>query len=1804
MDIYNLTAGLNLPTAYTNPDGTVGYSTAGSPGATGTSGSTSLMVTDFAGVPGKGEYSTIATVKIIDGLAEGPIEGWPTSDPYKHIYIDGIPIKSLVEGNLNITNVKPEYKWGTANQTPLTNYTSIGAAKTPTWSSEIIAVDSTYRSNGKPILQTVQIRDDSTGSYPPVEAIGLTFSQPEGQWYTHSDGDLGSCIVTLKIEINNKADGTGQWVTRLDETTKLKVQNAFEKTYVIKLPPGWLNAKSKQEYDESALVDDVILIRITKTGGEGNTRYRSTLYLKNYTIYSYNRFNYPYTAVAGITIDSGNFDGRVPRRQYELLLKKIKVPSNYTITRNAKGDVTRRQYTGVWDGTFKTEWSDNAAWCFYDLVTNPIYGLGKYIDASLLNKWALYSIGKYCDAVDSSGVFDINAKRGGVPNGYGGIEPRYTCNLYLNTQGEAYDRIMQMASIFKGIVFFQNNAIHTTVDKESTVISIFTNSEVAGGTFNYSTSGIKARHTVAKVKWFDPEEYYTEKIEYVEDPDGIRRFGYREIEIEAFGSTSRGQARRAGRHTLITEKFESEIVAFTTGLKGAVLSPGMLIKIKDNFRELEQSGGRIKEIVSATKFEIDRQVKIPAGATNIKLWVEAPNALVEDNVPLRTLKPTTSSYSITAGAGATVTEFTSASGNFPTNLSIGNSWILSYMPAADRENTSVYKIVSVVERAKGEYEIQALQHYAAKYTDIENLIPIKSLPPPSFSNIYPDPPEFGRVTFDIRIYKDEPVADIQIFWSKAATAVRYNVLHSIDGINWNTLLANTTNTSHTWPGAPLGLRYFKILSVTATGRISYQGLILGPYDIKLAPPVIPSVPIPPLPNAPTHTDPGPGTVEPGRPTIEIYDSKVEFTLPKPEDRKLEYEVWKNTSGTLRTLVLEDALILGTSQIDNAIKVEDSSLVLGGAQDPGVYRVEQEITPYQYYRATTGTNENTVVIVSLSAPTVRVGDVLFNCTRNTSALVYDVVTEGHAVSYFKATAYLASDITGQAEGDVFYSYAGIMGVAAVRSKTPQAETLRGIRCASGTDSTTIVLQFSAEENVESYPVYGISSDDYVYNAHRGVTVKVASVAGPTIDNGTATYILTVPTVAGQAENNLIYSTAFRGMSAPLYKYTAGIATTESILEINSIKTSQEVPSIYDIVVNTTLQKATSIDGIYPKGATPSVAVFPALAGQASGDVFFILKPNTLYKADTAEGIHPEMYTALVGSDRTHVSATNAFAEVAEGDLIYCLDAQKYAIIQTKTDDSSITLLEPGITSFTSGKTFFVQKCSDMFVGGGAPVHPPIFSAASGTLGTNIYSTTLDLSTYGVGDVLVSMKNGDVAEIVSTESSEEIWIQNDLEIVEGDRLFIVRKDKAPPITPTSISAMDGAFALARPGDAIHNLTLGKTSRIIEVTRSGIDDPTYDEVRLETPIFGQSIGDQFLIVKGYYSWTPTGFFLDDTIRLKDSTGAMPGTRVDVYKMAASLVGKSIVDLFVDPGLEQGGFYWYWTRAVDYLRGYLVSDWLLKARGKEAERIPLLETCYDFPMFKVEGPKEWWIDEYDGNTYENDGTTEVLPPYTGVGAGEIYLQLGTDSRQAAVQFSISSLFPIDNNGDYVESARRYIVVHNKGKWREKPYSSIFTLPDWQGYLEDIEIFDPVVDTLDPEFLGAVLDTGWVYTSTDFWESVYLDEYFKGDLDEDLRPEAKLLSTVLPTLSQPLVFYVDKYLGKEYQGVYIFEYAILKDTDDYITERVCIQEIPDTVEESPETTIGTKPPSGESISTRGYMGRPYEKLVSMSKNMSFGSED
>ena len=234
------------------------------------------------------------------------------------------------------------------------------------------------------------------------------------------------------------------------------------------------------------------------------------------------------------------------------------------------------------DEIFIKEWCDNPAWCFYDILTNPRYGLGEYINEEDIDKWALYEIAQYCDVL--------------VPDGYGGIEPRFTFNYILASREEAFKVVNDLASAFRGIAYYANGSIMAVQDKFKNPITQFTASNVVNGDFNYASSAKKARHTVAIVRYNDKRNFFQPAVEYVEDEESVRRYGIREIETSALGCTSKGQARRFAKWILASEANETETVSFGVGMEGAYLKPGDVVQIYDNFRSPLKYSGRTNRV--------------------------------------------------------------------------------------------------------------------------------------------------------------------------------------------------------------------------------------------------------------------------------------------------------------------------------------------------------------------------------------------------------------------------------------------------------------------------------------------------------------------------------------------------------------------------------------------------------------------------------------------------------------------------------------------------------------------------------------------------------------------------------------------------------------------------------------------------------------------------------------------------------------------------------------------------------------------------------------------------------------------------------------------------------------------------------------------------------------------------------------------------------------------------------------------------------------------------------------------------------
>ncbi|OOF80821.1 hypothetical protein BKG97_04880 [Rodentibacter caecimuris] len=362
----------------------------------------------------------------------------------------------------------------------------------------------------------------------------------------------------------------------------------------------------------------------------------------------------------------------IPNRTYDVKGIKVKVPSNY--------DPKTRQYRGMWDGTFKLAWSDNPAWVLYDVVTNKRYGLGGRLGEFGADKWALYQVAQYCDQL--------------VPDGFGGKEPRFTCNAWLTDQRAAYDVINDICSIFRAMPVWNGRELTVVMDRPSDPVWTYTNANVENGEFTYTFSAKKARHNAIQVEYADKDNAYEKTIEYVSDDEAIRKNGLNVKKITAFGCTSRGQAHRTGLWLLQTEKLETKTVTFTVGTEGLMHIPGDIIKVADIDYAGTNIGGRVLKI-DGRNVMLDREIDITAKSYFTYINAQAKHQDIK----------------ILSANGAEITLDTE-----PTGLTEYGVWSLT----TQRINTQLFRALSVKEQDKGKYTIVALQHEPQKEAIVDN----------------------------------------------------------------------------------------------------------------------------------------------------------------------------------------------------------------------------------------------------------------------------------------------------------------------------------------------------------------------------------------------------------------------------------------------------------------------------------------------------------------------------------------------------------------------------------------------------------------------------------------------------------------------------------------------------------------------------------------------------------------------------------------------------------------------------------------------------------------------------------------------------------------------------------------------------------------------------------------------------------------------------------------------------------------------------------------------------------------------------
>ncbi|WP_172948663.1 phage tail tip protein J-related protein, partial [Escherichia coli] len=487
---------------------------------------------------------------------------------------------------------------------------------------------------------------------------------------------------------------------------------------------------------------------------------------------------YPNTAIVGLQVDAEQFGGQQMTVNYHIRGRIIQVPSNY--------DPEKRTYSGIWDGSLKPAYSNNPAWCLWDMLTHPRYGMGKRLVAADVDKWALYAIGQYCDQT--------------VPDGFGGTEPRMTFNAYLSQQRKAWDVLSDFCSAMRCMPVWSGQTLTFVQDRPSDVVWPYTNSDVVvddnGVGFRYSFSALKDRHTAVEVNYTDPQNGWQTSTELVEDPEAILRYGRNLLKMDAFGCTSRGQAHRAGLWVIKTGLLETQTVDFTLGSQGLRHTPGDIIEICDNDYAGTLTGGRVLSIDAASRtLTLDREVTLPeTGAATV-------NLINGSGKPV--------SVAITAHPAPDRIQVST----LPDGVETYGVWGLSLQSLRRR----LFRCVSIRENTDGTFAITAVQHVPEKEAIVDNGA---SFEPQSGTLNSVIPPAVQHLTVEVSAADGQYLAQAKWDTPRVVKGVRFS-LRLTSGSGEDSRLvttAITADTEHRFSGLPLGEYTLTVRAINSYGQ--------------------------------------------------------------------------------------------------------------------------------------------------------------------------------------------------------------------------------------------------------------------------------------------------------------------------------------------------------------------------------------------------------------------------------------------------------------------------------------------------------------------------------------------------------------------------------------------------------------------------------------------------------------------------------------------------------------------------------------------------------------------------------------------------------------------------------------------------------------------------------------------------------------------------------------------------------------------------------------------------------------------------
>ena len=669
---------------------------------------------------------SVAKAKILLALGEGEFEGRLTG---RDIYLDGTPLLDST-GAENFPGVTWEFRPGSQHQAYIQGMPSVE----------------------NEVSQSVELRADSpyirAVTNTQLSAVRLRFKWPFLQ-RQKDNGDVVGWRIEYAIDV--QTDG-GAYQNALTTAVDGKTTTGYERSHRIDLPAannGW----------------QIRVRRLTPNQDSG--RYADTMQVVAFTEVIDEKFRYPNTALLFVEFDASQFQN-IPQIACEPYGRIWQVPSNY--------DPETRIYTGAWDGTFKSAWTDNPAWVTYGIILSDRFGLGRRVDASMVDKWELYRIAQYCDQL--------------VPDGKGGSEPRYKCDLYIQSKADAWVVLRDLAAIYRGMTYWAGGQMISHADMPRDVDFIYTRANVIDGKFNYSSSSERVRYTRALVSWDNPANGYESDVTPFSDLKLQRRYGDNVIELAAIGCTRESEAQRRGKWAVLTNS-KDRTVTFQVGLDGNIPLPGHIIGVADPLLAGRAIGGRISE-VAGRWVTLDR---VSAAKVGDRLIVNLPSGQAE---------------------GRTVSAVDGLRVQVSTEYSELPEAQLQWSIDADDLAIQLYRVTSRTRDEAHLFTISATFHDASKFEHIDTGARIEERPitvtPPGVQA----PPTDVTISSNTATSQGLAVTTMTIAWTPPENAVGFDVEWRRDSGDW-IRLPRTGNSNIDVEGIYAGNYLARVRAVNAMG---------------------------------------------------------------------------------------------------------------------------------------------------------------------------------------------------------------------------------------------------------------------------------------------------------------------------------------------------------------------------------------------------------------------------------------------------------------------------------------------------------------------------------------------------------------------------------------------------------------------------------------------------------------------------------------------------------------------------------------------------------------------------------------------------------------------------------------------------------------------------------------------------------------------------------------------------------------------------------------------------------------------------